>query len=124
MRHLSAIALWGALIAAALVGLLLIHAPPAKGELAPELNAWLRSWIPSYCCVTNECCREIKESDVTSLPDDYWRINASGQVLKRTGPSRDGRWWRCHCDYDSAQGKWIVHPTAYTRCLFPPAFGS
>ena len=112
----------GTVLFVLVVAFLMLASPQARGE--QHSNPWLLSWIPTYCCVTNDCCREVTERDVTSLPDDYWRINASGQVLKRTGPTPDGKWYRCACDYDTTQGKWIVHPTAHTRCIFTPDFGS
>ena len=27
-------------------------------------NPWLLSWIPAYCCVTNDCCWEVAERDL------------------------------------------------------------
>jgi hypothetical protein len=33
-------------------------------------NPWLLSWIPSQCCVTNDCCWEIAERELRPLPDD------------------------------------------------------
>ena len=102
---------------------MLIHAIVASCFLivsvaAQDLQDWLLSWIPRQCCVTNECCWEIRSSEVQSLPNDQWRIVASGQVLKRTDWSPDGKYYRCACD--SKDGKWVVHPTAFTRCLFVP----
>lgn len=120
-RYIAAALVGGILLVVAIaLGMVLLWAAPARGHS----NPWLLTWIPAYCCVTNDCCREVTEYDVTSLPDDYWRINASGQILKRTGNTPDGKWYRCYCDYDSQQGKWIVHPKAQTRCLFTPDFGS
>lgn len=83
---------------------------------------WLLSWIPATCCVTNNCCFESSFKDLTPLPDDHWKINATGQVLKRTGWSPDGKYWRCACDYDSEKG-WVKHPAAFTRCIYPPMQG-
>lgn len=123
MTRLCSAAISIAITLTALLAVLFLNAPPARGHHTEE-HTWLLSWIPSYCCVTNDCCREVHESDVTSLPNDFWRINASGQVLKRTAFSPNGRYYRCYCDYDSTQGKWIVHPTAHTRCIFPPFHGS
>jgi hypothetical protein len=83
-------------------------------------NPWLLSWIPSYCCVTNDCCWEVAEKDLTPLPDDKWQVKATGQVRERTNWSPDGKFYRCACDYDTATGIWIRHIGANTRCLFVP----
>jgi len=93
---------------------------PVKGQ--QHSNPWLMTWINHGCCVTSDCCFEITEQDVQSLGNLAWRIKASGQVLPQTGFSPDGRWYRCACD--SINGKWVVHPTALTRCLYVPRFGS
>jgi len=97
-------------------------ASPANSHHTPH-HTWLLSWIPHSCCVTNDCCHEVPERDVTSLPNDNWKINVTGQVLRRTANSPDGKYYRCYCDYDPAAGKWVVHPTANTRCIFPPLLG-
>jgi hypothetical protein len=83
-------------------------------------NPWLLSWIPAYCCVTNDCCWEVAEKDLESLPDDKWQVRATGQVRERTNWSPDGKFYRCACDYDSSAGIWIRHIGANTRCLFVP----
>jgi len=83
-------------------------------------NPWLLSWIPAYCCVTNDCCWEIAANELESLPEDQWKVKTTGQVRPRTNWSPDGKWYRCACDYDSGTGKWIRHQGANTRCLFTP----
>lgn len=104
-----------------LAGIWLAGTRLANGHHSDAHNVMLQ-WIPAQCCVTNDCCFEISERDVTALPNDMFRINASGQVVSRSGYSPDGRWYRCACD--NMNGKWVVHPTANTRCLFVPAMGS
>ena len=59
---------------------------------------------------------------VAPLAFDADLQDASGQVVQRTGWSKDSRFWRCACDQDTS-GKWVVHDKAFTRCLFPPAPG-
>lgn len=83
-----------------------------------QTNAWLRTWIPPSCCVTNNCCFQVPSTSVRPLPNDQWQILATGQVLKRTDFSQDGKYWRCACDWDG--GQWVVHEKAMTRCIFPP----
>ena len=83
-------------------------------------NPWLLSWIPAYCCVTNDCCWEVAERDLAPLSDDKWQVVATGQVRERTNWSPDGKFYRCACDYDSAAGVWIRHIGAHTRCVFVP----
>lgn len=90
----------------------------AIAQTPDEETAWLRSWIPVRCCVTNNCCFAIQAADVEPLASDRWRIRATGQVLARTEWSPDGRWWRCACDW--IEGKWVVYEQAHTRCIFPP----
>jgi hypothetical protein len=81
-------------------------------------NSWLRQWIPIHCCVTNQCCWEITPKEVQSLDGDKWEVLATGQVLKRTNWSPDGKYYRCACDL--VDGQWIRHLGANTRCIFPP----
>lgn len=81
-------------------------------------NPWLLSWIPPTCCVTNDCCWEVSEREVRPVSADSWEILATGQVLPRSAWSPDGRFYRCACDL--ADGKWIKHQGANTRCLFVP----
>lgn len=83
-------------------------------------NPWLLSWIPAYCCVTNDCCWEVAEQDLNPLPEDKWQVRATGQVRERTNWSPDGKFYRCACDYDSSAGLWIRHIAAHTRCIFVP----
>jgi hypothetical protein len=83
-------------------------------------NPWLLSWIPATCCVTNDCCWEVSERELRSLPDDEWEVKSTGQVRKRTGWSPDGKFYRCACDYDNVDKHWVKHQGANTRCLFVP----
>lgn len=83
-------------------------------------NQWLLEWIPATCCVTNDCCWQISESELRSLPDDNWEIRSTGQVRKRAGWSPDGKFYRCACDYDATSRQWIRHQGANTRCVFVP----
>lgn len=83
-------------------------------------NPWLLSWIPATCCVTNDCCWEISESELRPLPGDEWEVRSTGQVRKRTDWSPDGKFYRCACDYDSASKSWVKHQGANTRCIFVP----
>ena len=83
-------------------------------------NPWLLSWIPATCCVTNDCCWEVSERELRSLPDDEWEVRSTGQVRKRTGWSPDGKFYRCACDYDNVDKHWVKHQGANTRCLFVP----
>jgi hypothetical protein len=95
----------------------------AGGALAQERshsNPWLLSWIPTNCCVTNDCCWEVSERELKPLPNDQWEVLATGQVRKRTDWSPDGKFYRCACDQDRTTNKWIRHLGANTRCLFIP----
>lgn len=116
--------LWVAMIAVSAL-IYAYSAARADDELVdptPQEYADIQSWISSSCCWTNNCCKKVRPSALTPLGNDEWRVEATGQVRKRTGWSRDGNTWRCTCDY--LDGKWVVHPKANTRCIFPVANGS
>ena len=69
---------------------------------------------------------KVKSSALRPLYNDAKEIEvlATGQVLPRTGWSKDENTWRCTCDYVSV-GNWRVHPKANTRCVFTlPEAGS
>lgn len=83
-------------------------------------NPWLLSWIPATCCVTNDCCWKVSSRELRSLPEDEWEVRSTGQVRKRTGWSPDGNYYRCACDYNNEQRRWIKHQGANTRCIFVP----
>lgn len=102
---------------AALAGLTIVGVALA-GEY--HSNPWLLSWIPATCCVTNDCCWEVSERELRSLPDDQWEVRSTGQVRKRTAYSPDGKFYRCACDYDNVDRHWIKHQGANTRCIFVP----
>ncbi len=105
-------------IAAAMFAVIAIVGVAVAGEY--HSNPWLLSWIPATCCVTNDCCWQVTESELKSLPDDNWEVVSTGQVRKRTDWSPDGKFYRCACDYDVASRHWIRHQGANTRCLFVP----
>jgi hypothetical protein len=94
----------------------------ATGGIAAEYhsNPWLLSWIPSTCCVTNDCCWEVSERELKPMPDDNYEVVSTGQVRKRTDWSPDGKFYRCACDFDSESRHWIRHQGANTRCIFVP----
>ena len=108
------IAMLGAAFAA-LIALLVAGVAVAEGF---HSNPWLLSWISPTCCVTNDCCWEITEGEVRPVSGDRWEVLSTGQVLPRSAWSPDGRFYRCACDL--AEGKWIKHQGANTRCLFVP----
>jgi len=108
------------IIAAAVLLVLAIAGGGALVASEYHSNPWLLSWIPATCCVTNDCCWEVTERELKSLPDDNWEIVSTGQVRKRTDWSPDGRFYRCACDYDAASRHWVRHQGANTRCVFVP----
>jgi hypothetical protein len=117
LRRISAVQAFAMLAIAAIAALAIVGVTVASEY---HSNPWLLSWIPAYCCVTNDCCWEVAEKDLDSLPDDKWQVKATGQVRERTNWSPDGKFYRCACDYDSSAGLWIRHIGANTRCLFVP----
>ncbi len=106
------------LLVAAAFTVLAIASVALAGEY--HSNPWLLSWIPATCCVTNDCCWQVTESELKSLPDDNWEVMSTGQVRKRTDWSPDGKFYRCACDFDSESRHWIKHQGANTRCIFVP----
>jgi hypothetical protein len=110
-------------MAAAVAALAMILSAHAQDRTYPDgpppgTNAWMRTWIPVACCVTNNCCWEISPTEVRSIGDDQWEVVSTGQVRPRTDWSPDGKFYRCACDL--TEGKWIRHQGANTRCLFVP----
>ena len=108
---------------AALLLLFVLLVPAADGFAqepvlaSPEQQQKMMAWIPSSCCVTNNCCFEVPSSELQSLENDRWRVIATGQILNRTDWSHNGRHIRCACDF--VNGAWRVHRNAVTRCVFP-----
>lgn len=112
------------LIIGAIVGTLIafaVVAAKASDDIVPPTEQEARDiveWIPPSCCRTNSCCFKVKPSALERVGADDIKVVATGQVLKRTGWSRDGLTWRCACDYQGEKG-WVVHLKAQTRCVFP-----
>jgi hypothetical protein len=88
--------------------------------LTAAAQANCRGFISTNCCCSNACCWEISAAEVEPMPGDRWLIRSTGQVLRRTGFSPNGKYYRCACDRDQATGSWIRHQGATTRCIFPP----
>ena len=113
--------LWVAMLVIAL----LIYAAKAEDHLiepTPAERADIATWIPQTCCWTNNCCRKVDERALIQLPNNQVRVVTTGQILPRTGWSQNAHTWRCTCDL--IDGKWVVHPQANTRCVFPHHSGS
>jgi hypothetical protein len=81
-------------------------------------NAWMRSWIPVSCCVTNDCCYKIDAKEVQPVGEDKWQVKQTGQVVKRTDWSPDGQYYRCACSLKD--GQYVQDRSAHTYCIFPP----
>ena len=107
------------LFALALLGAIIVGTAVAwPADLpSPSENAWLRTWIPHHCCVTNNCCYRVTNGEVKGIGGDRWQVVATKQILPRTAWSRDGDLWLCACD--QIEGQWTVHPKAEARCVFP-----
>lgn len=74
--------------------------------------------ISHGCCCTAGCCAEAREGEFQHIGGDDYRSVETGQIVKRTGWSPDGRFIRCACDYIDGEWKW--HPKAFVRCVYPP----
>jgi hypothetical protein len=103
-------------LAFVIVILLLLY-KAARGQDFPNCTEF-GFQISTSCCCSAGCCKEAKEGEVVHVEGDLYRIVPSGQIIKRTGWSPDGRTIRCACDL--IENKWTVHPTAFTRCLYMP----
>jgi hypothetical protein len=90
--------------------------PPTAAEAED-----IKTWIDATCCRTSGCCRKVRPSALHPLNRDQYQVVASGQVVPRTGWSRDGQTWRCACDL--VEGRWVVHLLANTRCVYPAPTG-
>lgn len=108
------------LVGWALAGIILLVALSLVSGQEYHSNPKLLSWIPATCCVTNDCCWEVSQSELRSLPDDNWEVRSTGQVRKRTAYSPDNKYYRCACDYDKQRQVWNRHQGANTRCIFVP----
>lgn len=87
---------------------------------SPELQAYLATWIPGYCCVTSNCCFEIFSNHLVDLGDMKHKIIASGQEIV-ANYSPDGKYWRCACE--QVNGIYTKFLEAKTYCLFIPRLG-
>lgn len=103
--------------------------PPGQSRAPYHSNPALLSWIPSHCCVTNDCCWEITSDEIRHITKgNRWRVLSTDQTLGRYDSgeqwtwnwSRDGKHYRCACDHDAASNSWVRHQGAHTRCLFIP----
>lgn len=83
-----------------------------------ELKDYLRTFMETDCCFTQDCCFIIQEKDVQDLGGMFYKILATGQQIKARDYSPDGQYWRCACDAFS--GGWKVWDGANTRCLYVP----
>lgn len=107
-----------AILLATFIALVTAGTAFAQSHQGYHSNPWLLSWIPRSCCVSNDCCWEITESELRPLDGDRWEVLATGQIVQRTDWAPDGRFYRCACDLSG--GKWIKHQGAHTRCVFVP----
>lgn len=97
--------------------ILLLAYKAARGQDYPNCTEFGGN-IPHICCCTNNCCEEARAGEFQHIGDDLYRSTETGQSIKRTGWSADGRFVKCACDL--VNGKWTKHPKANVRCIFPP----
>jgi len=89
-----------------------------------EYAEFFKSFAPEHCCWTNQCCFEVPRSSVIGqgrrAADNkpVWRVEPTGEVIPRNGPSPNDRYYRCACDQVGSGYKFT--PTSRTRCLFTP----
>jgi hypothetical protein len=96
-----------------------VMVPPTAAEAEQ-----IKKWIPVSCCRSNNCCRKVREDALIPQGNDTYMVTDTGQLKKRHSWGQDGQTWRCACDWDPKKNKWIVHPKANTRCVFPIPLGS
>jgi hypothetical protein len=103
-------------LAFVIVILLLLY-KAARGQDFPNCTEF-GFQISGACCCTNNCCSEADEGEFRHIGGDIYQSTVTGQTLKRTGWSPDGRFVKCACDL--VGGQWTKHPKANVRCVFPP----
>ena len=91
-----------------------VMVPPTAAEAED-----IRRWIPFMCCRSNNCCRKVRADSLAPLGNQEFRVLDTGQDKAYHRWSQDGQVWRCACDWDDMKSKWVVHPGARTRCIFP-----
>jgi hypothetical protein len=77
-------------------------------------------FIEFKCCCTRNGCFEIPNDAAEFVGDDHWRIKATGEIVKRTGWSKNGKTYRCANERDE-NGFYtrVGDPTATTKCFWP-----
>lgn len=83
------------------------------------------SFLPMYCCWTNNCCQRILPTDVTDLGNGRWKVNESGKEPQfGVHKSPDGEFYLCACD-PKDEGGWTPFGLKFNpRCLVVPFSGS
>ena len=74
--------------------------------------------ISTNCCCSANCCSEAGEDEFRHVGENLYRSTVTGQVIKRTGWSPDGRTIKCACT--QIEGTWTKRPDSLVRCLFMP----
>lgn len=83
-----------------------------------------RGWIIFSCCCTTGACREVEKGELERISDGQWRVVETGEIIQRTGWSRDNTFIRCAATYSAAQSQWLIGPQYRTTCLYEPVPGS
>jgi hypothetical protein len=108
-------ALLALFFAVAMIFILILMVSAKAQEQYPNC----RGFIQQACCCTNNCCFEIKASDVTPIDDGgkEWIVRETGERVTRTQWSEDGKFYRCACEL--RDGKYVIDRKDRTRCIIP-----
>ncbi len=90
--------------------------PGALSQEYPNCSGW----IPYECCCTRNSCYEVQPGEMSQIGPDLYRVNATGQVVKRKNWSRDGRMMACAYSYDDEKKDYVTGRGQPVMCLFIP----
>lgn len=77
-------------------------------------------WIPHQCSCTSNSCYRARPGEVEDLGNGSFRITATGEIIKRTEWSQDGRFMLCAFKRDENGTRWLTGPGQPIKCVFPP----
>lgn len=77
-------------------------------------------WIPHQCSCTSHSCYRARPGEVIDLGNDTFRVVSTGEVINRTGWSKDGRFMVCAFRRDVELQRWFTGPGQPIKCVFPP----
>jgi len=101
-----------------LLGAALLLCLGMAGAIADEYPN-CRGFIDRGCCCTNNCCFEVPATEARPIDEDgaEWLMTSTGERVKRTAWSQDGKFYRCACEMRG--GRYEISLKDRTRCFYP-----